>query len=115
MIVRGLRAETFALPPRAVWFQGDIAALPALGDTLFDVILMDPPWESKSVARAKAYSTMPVSACANLLQSLTMSALLHPGGIGKQMNIIFFSSILVFGPRPECANDGGSLTVRECL
>jgi hypothetical protein len=97
VIVSGVYAESFILPPRAVWFQGDVAALPDIKDVLFDVILMDPPWDSKSVARAKAYSTMPVSACTALLQSLNTTALLHPGGIGKliHVNVIYAHYFMV--------------------
>ncbi|KAF5895761.1 methyltransferase-like protein 4, partial [Clarias magur] len=58
-----LMGETYFLPPRCRFLLSDITCLQPLirsGDK-YDLIVLDPPWENKSVKRSNRYSFLPSS------------------------------------------------------
>ncbi|KAK3546285.1 hypothetical protein QTP70_025717 [Hemibagrus guttatus] len=58
-----LMGETYFLPPRSRFLLSDITCLQPLirsGDK-YDLIVLDPPWENKSVKRSNRYSFLPSS------------------------------------------------------
>ncbi|XP_053089708.1 N(6)-adenine-specific methyltransferase METTL4 isoform X2 [Pangasianodon hypophthalmus] len=58
-----LMGETYFLPPRSRFLLSDITCLQPLirnGDK-YDLIVLDPPWENKSVKRSSRYSFLPSS------------------------------------------------------
>lgn len=58
-----LMSERYLLPPRSRFLLSDITRIQPLvnsGDK-FDLIVLDPPWENKSVKRSNRYSSLPSS------------------------------------------------------
>ncbi|XP_060730158.1 N(6)-adenine-specific methyltransferase METTL4 [Tachysurus vachellii] len=58
-----LMGETYFLPPHSRFLLSDVACLQPLicsGDK-YDLIVLDPPWENKSVKRSSRYSFLPSS------------------------------------------------------
>ncbi|KAG7330022.1 hypothetical protein KOW79_006244 [Hemibagrus wyckioides] len=58
-----LMGETYFLPPRSRFLLSDITCLQPLicGGDKYDLIVLDPPWENKSVKRSNRYSFLPSS------------------------------------------------------
>ncbi|XDV17533.1 hypothetical protein PO909_023377 [Leuciscus waleckii] len=71
-----LMREKYLLPPRSRFLLSDITRMHPLvnsGDK-FDLIILDPPWENKSVKRSNRYSSLPSSQ----LKQLPVPALAAP-------------------------------------
>ncbi|XP_051756988.1 N(6)-adenine-specific methyltransferase METTL4 [Ctenopharyngodon idella] len=71
-----LMREKYLLPPRSRFLLSDITRMHPLvhsGDK-FDLIVLDPPWENKSVKRSNRYSSLPSSQ----LKQLPVPALAAP-------------------------------------
>uniref|UniRef100_A0A8C1CV65 Methyltransferase 4, N6-adenosine n=1 Tax=Cyprinus carpio carpio TaxID=630221 RepID=A0A8C1CV65_CYPCA len=71
-----LMKEKYLLPPRSRFLLSDITRMHPLvnsGDK-FDLIVLDPPWENKSVKRSNRYSSLPSSQ----LKQLPVPALAAP-------------------------------------
>lgn len=71
--------ERYLLPPRCRFLLSDVTRMDPLvnsGDK-FDLIVLDPPWENKSVKRSNRYSSLPSSQ----LKKLPVPALAAPGGL----------------------------------
>ncbi|KAL1270537.1 hypothetical protein QQF64_029553 [Cirrhinus molitorella] len=71
-----LMKEKYLLPPRSRFLLSDITRIHPLvnsGDK-FDLIVLDPPWENKSVKRSNRYSALPSSQ----LKQLPVPALAAP-------------------------------------
>ncbi|XP_053484254.1 N(6)-adenine-specific methyltransferase METTL4 isoform X1 [Ictalurus furcatus] len=58
-----LMGETYFLPPRSRFLLSDITRLQPLirSEDKYDLIVLDPPWENKSVKRSSRYSFLPSS------------------------------------------------------
>lgn len=58
-----LMGETYFLPPRSRFLLSDITCLKPLicGGDKYDLIVLDPPWENKSVKRSSRYGFLPSS------------------------------------------------------
>ncbi|XP_043099058.1 N(6)-adenine-specific methyltransferase METTL4 [Puntigrus tetrazona] len=72
-----LMKEKYLLPPRSRFLLSDITRMHPLlncGDR-FDLIVLDPPWENKSVKRSSRYSSLPSSQ----IKRLPVPALAAPG------------------------------------
>ncbi|XP_062849171.1 N(6)-adenine-specific methyltransferase METTL4 [Trichomycterus rosablanca] len=70
-----LMGERYFLPPRSRFLLSDFTRLQPLvqsGDK-YDLIVLDPPWENKSVKRSSRYSFLP-SSCLKKLPVPTLSA-----------------------------------------
>ncbi|CAN0137560.1 unnamed protein product [Lampetra planeri] len=66
----------YVLPPRCSFLLSDVARLePLLQYGTFDLIVLDPPWENKSVKRSKRYRALPEWQIARL----PVPALASPG------------------------------------
>ncbi|KAF0720311.1 Aste57867_400 [Aphanomyces stellatus] len=65
----------YVLPRHSSFFLGDVFHLPPLPST-FRFIVMDPPWENKTVARGASYTTMSHTRLADL----DIPAMAHPDG-----------------------------------
>jgi hypothetical protein len=73
----------YVQPGACSWYWGDVA------DVNWDclasvcgVVVTDPPWPSKSVSRASAYSTPSFSAIETLLRNIPVPSLLRSEGCG---------------------------------
>ncbi|XP_052009271.1 N(6)-adenine-specific methyltransferase METTL4 isoform X1 [Xyrauchen texanus] len=72
-----LMRERYLLPPRSRFLLSDITRIQPLvncGDK-FDLIVLDPPWENKSVKRSNRYGSLPSSQ----LKQLPVRSLAAPG------------------------------------
>ncbi|XP_029110432.1 methyltransferase-like protein 4 isoform X1 [Scleropages formosus] len=60
--------ETYLLPPRCSFLLSDVSRLQPLLNygKKFDAVVLDPPWENKSVKRSNRYSSLPSSQLARL-------------------------------------------------
>ncbi|KAG8197170.1 hypothetical protein JTE90_011329 [Oedothorax gibbosus] len=67
--------EEYLLPPHSTFHLCDIKHIEILKGKKFDLIVLDPPWENKSVRRNKKYSTL---SCESLLD-LPIEDLCSPG------------------------------------
>ncbi|XP_066579515.1 N(6)-adenine-specific methyltransferase METTL4 [Amia ocellicauda] len=58
-----LMGEKYLLPPHCSFLLSDISRMQPLvnSNERYDVIVLDPPWENKSVKRSKRYSSLPPS------------------------------------------------------
>uniref|UniRef100_A0A3Q0SCG3 Methyltransferase 4, N6-adenosine n=1 Tax=Amphilophus citrinellus TaxID=61819 RepID=A0A3Q0SCG3_AMPCI len=58
-----LMGEEYVIPPRTAFLLSDFTRIQPLihYGTRFDLIVMDPPWENKSVKRSRRYSSLPSS------------------------------------------------------
>ncbi|XP_061778183.1 N(6)-adenine-specific methyltransferase METTL4 isoform X3 [Nerophis ophidion] len=58
-----LMGEEYVIPPRTAFLLSDFSRMEPLlrYGRKFDVIVMDPPWENKSVKRSRRYSSLPSS------------------------------------------------------
>ncbi|CAK4085505.1 unnamed protein product [Aphanomyces euteiches] len=65
----------FILPRHSAFFLGDVFKMPPMPNN-FRVIVMDPPWENKTVSRGATYKTMPHTQ----LSKIDVPSLAHPDG-----------------------------------
>ncbi|KAM8822733.1 N(6)-adenine-specific methyltransferase METTL4 [Spinachia spinachia] len=72
-----LMGGEYVIPPRAAFLLSDFTRMRPLVryGKRFDLIVMDPPWENKSVKRSRRYSSLPSSQ----LKRLPIPALASPG------------------------------------
>ncbi|KAF6737678.1 Methyltransferase-like protein 4 [Oryzias melastigma] len=58
-----LMGQEYVIPPRTAFMLSDVTRMKPLVDyeKIFDVIVMDPPWENKSLKRSRRYSSLPSS------------------------------------------------------
>ncbi|XP_048856961.1 N(6)-adenine-specific methyltransferase METTL4 isoform X2 [Brienomyrus brachyistius] len=72
-----LMGELYLLPPRCRFLLSDISKMQPLLQCgrKFDAIVLDPPWENKSVKRSKRYGSLPSSQ----LRRIPISELSAPG------------------------------------
>ncbi|XP_057681008.1 N(6)-adenine-specific methyltransferase METTL4 isoform X1 [Corythoichthys intestinalis] len=58
-----LMGEEYVIPPRAAFLLSDFSRMQPLLQCgrKFDVIVLDPPWENKSVKRSRRYNSLPSS------------------------------------------------------
>ncbi|KAJ8385841.1 hypothetical protein AAFF_G00181970 [Aldrovandia affinis] len=72
-----LMAETYLLPPRCSFLLSDITRMQPLVNygKMFEAIVLDPPWENKSVKRSNRYGFLPSSQ----LRQLPVPLLCAPG------------------------------------
>uniref|UniRef100_A0A3Q2QN71 Methyltransferase 4, N6-adenosine n=1 Tax=Fundulus heteroclitus TaxID=8078 RepID=A0A3Q2QN71_FUNHE len=72
-----LMGEEYIIPPNTAFLLSDFTRLQPLVQSgrRFDLIVIDPPWENKSVKRSRRYSSLPSS----LLKRLPVALLASPG------------------------------------
>ncbi|MEQ2252241.1 hypothetical protein ILYODFUR_019682 [Ilyodon furcidens] len=75
--VVSLMGEEFIIPPKTAFLLSDFTRIQPLVQSgrRFDLIVIDPPWENKSVKRSRRYSSLPSSQ----LKHLPVSLLGSPG------------------------------------
>ncbi|XP_054711394.1 N(6)-adenine-specific methyltransferase METTL4-like [Uloborus diversus] len=64
-VIKSTENEQYVLPAHSTFYLCDIKEL-HLRDKCFDLIVLDPPWENKSVRRKRGYSVMPCDALQHL-------------------------------------------------
>ncbi|XP_061660751.1 N(6)-adenine-specific methyltransferase METTL4 isoform X2 [Syngnathoides biaculeatus] len=71
-----LMGEEYVIPPRAAFLLSDFSRMQPLlrYGRKFDVIVLDPPWENKSVKRSRRYTCLPSSQLKRLPVSVLASA-----------------------------------------
>ena len=73
--VLSIERALFVVPARAQFLMCDMLHLPRLlPRRTFDVVVIDPPWENKSVRRSGRYGTVPT----HRLRQLPVPAMCHP-------------------------------------
>ncbi|KFM75515.1 Methyltransferase-like protein 4, partial [Stegodyphus mimosarum] len=74
-VIKVLGNNQYVLPPNSTFHLCDIRNISCLKGTQYDLVVLDPPWENKSVKRKKGYSML---SCESL-QDLPIKEFLNPG------------------------------------
>ncbi|XP_055944921.1 N(6)-adenine-specific methyltransferase METTL4-like isoform X2 [Argiope bruennichi] len=75
--IKTFGSEMYVIPPQSIFHLCDIGDIVNLKGYKYDLIVLDPPWENKSVRRNKRYETL----CCESLMSLPIEDLSHPGSL----------------------------------
>lgn len=61
-LLKEISLQKYIIPPKSTFLMSDLTRMEAILDAevLFDCIVMDPPWQNKSVKRKRAYNSMPM-------------------------------------------------------